>query len=337
MSFVRSGPRLLTLVPKDHKSFLRFLKDTFSVVEGTETLERFEDVISMAEHHQTVVCLSEGAHTADIRDLNPSQSVVLNMSAQAFLMALINSGGAEAVTHISRAPRLIIMKIIGDVDHAVERVAEDFKAGIEPTRDILGLYDSGTIIFFTQANINKNLNYSDFYPRAIYTADHFSEVINTLDHHALKYVNGGNGESKWAPCTIVIKDSREAYKLHCDRLMAVIDSLGMGMVLRDGWTETGGLLFGGDRVYEIVLYTYWEPMALKQILMALEFMENGERIATFDLYFGRKRIGPPESAKKSGDAPESVSARYRKMLYESLTEGERQRLIGIEDYIFATR
>jgi len=336
MSFVRSGPRILIVEPKDDALFRSFLTSHFENFKIPETVKSLEDIISVMKYNQTLIYITKNAKL-NITDFEIDNCVILEGSCQSFLMKALNSNGSNLINYVRRAPRIIIMKVIGSVDKTVDDIAEDFKATIESTKMILSTHSDGTVIFFTKGNINKKLEFADFFSRAVYTTEHFSTIINMLDHHALKYINRNTENKDWFDLTINIRDKYEDFKTHYDRLIYTLDCLGAGMVLKEGLSEETGRFFTSTGVYKLALYTYLEPLEVKKILLALEYMENGERIVDFDLYYKKKKIHWEDVKIKGINEKENLSHLFRQNLYKSLEDEDIEYLRSIEDYIFASR
>ncbi len=156
MSFVRSGPRILLVVPKDEESFKSFLKTHFDYMEISGQSKTFEDIISVMNHHQTLIYITSKADEG-IVDFEISKCTVINESAQNFLMECLNTNASQNIENVKRAPRIIIMKVLGDIERTVNDIADDFKASLEQTKTVLKKHDEGTVIMFTKGNLNKVL------------------------------------------------------------------------------------------------------------------------------------------------------------------------------------
>lgn len=336
MSFVRSGPRILIVEAKDEHLFRSFLKTQFEQVEINDRVKTFEDIISVMNHHQTLIFIAENGKE-NVTRFDVEHCVIINDSAQSFLMKSLNQCNANNIAFVRRAPRIIVMKVIGNVENTINEITEDFRASVESTRTIINAHSEGTVILFTKGNINKKLEFADFYHKSVYTTEHFSETINILDHHALKYINRNTENKDWYNLTINIKDKYEDYKTHYDRMIYALDCLGAGMVLKEGWSEDSGRFFSSTGGYKVTLYTYMEPKEIKKVLFALEYMENGERIVDFDLYYKKKKIHWDEIKIKGISSKEKLSDYYRQELYKNLEEEDIRFISGLEDYIFATR
>ncbi len=208
---------------------------------------------------------------------------------------------------------------------------------MEQTKTVLKKHDEGTVIMFTKGNLNKVLEFSQLQPVCVYTSEHFSETINNLDHHALKYINRNTENCDWFNLTINIRDKHEDYKNHYNRLIYALDCIGAGMVLKEGYSEDNARLFSTSNVYKIILYTYMEPAEIKKVLLALEYMENGERIVDYDLYYKKKKVHWSDVKTSNLKSAEKLSDFYRHKLYESLEPDDIEYIRSIEDTIFASR
>lgn len=336
MSFVRSGPRILLVVPNDESAFKAFLKTHFDYSEIGSHTKTFEDVISLMNHHQTLIYITSNADEG-IKVFDLSKCTIINESAQNFLMECLNTNASQNIKNVRRAPRIIIMKVLGDIERTMNDIADDFRASLEPTKTVLRKHDEGTVIMFTKGNLNKVLEFSQLFPMSIYTKEHFSETINNLDHHALKYINRNTEHCDWFNLTINIRDKYEDYKNHYNRLIYALDCIGAGMVLKEGYSEDNSRFFSTTNVYKVILYTYMEPAEIKKVLLALEYMENGERIVDFDLYYKKRKVHWSDVKMPNLKSAEKLSEYYRLKLYESMEPDDIDYVRSIEDTIFASR
>lgn len=336
MSFVRSGPKILIIESDNEAALKRFISAHFVTMAIPEGIASFEDVISDMNQCQTLIILSENAKE-NINRFDMERCVIINEGAQNFLMFAINQGVSGLIKHVRKAPRIVVMKVIGNMDNTIESIADDFKGTIEPTNAIFGEHSEGTFICFTKANINKKIVFADLYKNAVITDVHFSEVIKSLDNHSLKYINRNMDKQEWYDLTIKIYDSYEAYKIQYDRLTYILDKLGAGIILREGWGEDAAKIFLIVGVYKVTLFTYMKPHEIKKILLALEYMENGERIVDYDLFYKKKKIHWDDVRIKTIKGKEALSLYYRKELYKLLDDENILELRSMEDYIFSSR
>ncbi|MBF4693007.1 hypothetical protein [Fusibacter ferrireducens] len=336
MSFVRSGPKVLIIEPENEMHFKQFIIKHFESKLLHETVLTFNDAISEMNQHQTLVYLADNAKE-NIQKFNREKCIIINEGAQNFLMFAINQNMASEIRQVRKASRIVIMQVISNMDSTIENVADDFDGVIEPIKESFNGHTQGTVICFTKANINQKVQFSDLYERAVFTEIHFSEVIKTLDNHSLKYINRNLDKQQWYDLTIKIYDSYEAYKLQYDRLIHVLDKLGAGIILREGWGEDAAKIFLIVGVYKVTLFTYLTPHEIKAILLALEYLENGERIVDYDLFYKKKKVHWDEIRIKGIKGKEALSLHYRKELYKKLEKKDIDKLLDLEEYIFVSR
>lgn len=336
MSFVRSGPHIVIVEPVDPNSFINYLKLHFDGRRVEDNTLKFNEIVSELQSDQTLIYITDSG-VENIVKIDVTNCIIIDVSPQAIMMSLINMKMCDMIRFIRKSPRTVFMKLIGDPEQTIREISVDFEGIIEFTNSVFNNHSEGTIILFTKGNIHKRLRESELYNEAVYTTKMFSEVINTLDHHSLKYVNRNVKEDLWVELIIKIQDDGEAYKTQYERLMMVLDQLDVGIVLKESWGEEGIKIFSSCEVYELTLFTYLKPLEVKKILFALEFLENGERIVNYDLYQKRKKIHW-DDLKEAGITDQSkLSAHYRQLLYEGLDQDDIHRLIGYDDFLFASR
>jgi len=263
--------------------------------------------------------------------------MIINEGDHNFFMHTINHGGASEIEFIRKGPRIVIMKVLGEMEGTVQSVSEDFDAMTEETKNIFHNHKDGTIVCFTRVNINRKVQFEEFYEKAFYTKQHFAEVIDSIDHHGLKYINRNMGKDIWYELTIKIYDTQEAYKIQYDRLKFILDQIGSNLILKEGWSEETRRLFHTVGIYKITLFTHLTPADIKKVLLALEYLENGERIVDLDVYYNKKRLKWEDVLLPNIKKRSALSLHYRHELYKQLDTEHILHLKSIEDYIFASR
>jgi hypothetical protein len=336
LSFVRSGPKILVIQPKDFQKLKKFIQLNFTCKKMPENVQTFEDVISETSFDQTVIYMVDDA-TDNIESFDIERAIIISEGDHNFFMHTINQGGAAEIAFIRKGPRIVIMKVLGDMDGTVRSVSEDFNAMVEPTRQIFHRHSDGTIVCFTRVNINRKVQFEEFYEQAFYTKLHFAEVIDSIDHHGLKYINRNVGSDMWYELTLKIYDEKEAYKIQYDRLTYILDHVGSNLILKEGWSEETRRLFQTVGIYKITLFTHLAPVEIKKILLSLEYLENGERIVDFDVIYHKRRIHWEDVQLPNIRKRSALSLHYRHELYKQLESDAILELKSMEDYIFASR
>ncbi len=336
MSFVRSGPKILIVEPADFSTFKSTMLNRYQCKEMPEEAHSFAEVLSYMRRNETLLYIAENGRE-NISVFEQDRCLRAPEGAQNILMDLINNGHTQLIRYVRKAPRIVIMKIIGDIKGTVTSVADDFHTEEKSLIEALGENSKGTIICFTASHLDRKVHFNELYKGAVYTTYHFSEVVNKLDSQSLKYINRNMGQEMWYDLKIKIYDSYGDYQSQYDRLRYILDKLDVGLILREGWGEDAANIFQIVEIYEVNLFTYYSPQALKKVLLALEYMKNGERIVDYDLFRKRKKIHWDDIRTKEIKTKVALSAYYRKELYDKLDSESIRALEDMEETIFVSR
>lgn len=333
MAFVRSGPRIIKIVPTDEVKFKSFIKNHFKIIELNKEKCDLKSLISSMWKHQTLIYIN--SDNDFMSEFNIEKALVVDTSLQNIIITAINHYEIAHIKSVEKAPRSIVMQVLSDPNDAVRAIAEDLKGIQVGKNEVLAHQNEGTIVFFTKENINKKVNFNDLYHSAVYTTEHFAEVISELDEHSLKYINADADDTKWNEVTIAIKlfiDQKTNY----DRIRFMLDSLSAGIILKEGWVAESGWFSSGNMTYQMIVYTHLTPSELKKFLTSMEYLENGERVAEIELYSKKKRVHTDETELKEYGSRENLSLHYRYELYKQMTPSDKQHLMSLEDTLFAT-
>ena len=335
MSFVRSGPKILVIDSKNEDALKEYLNTHFKVDERSHQLS-FEEIVVSVSNDNTVIYLADSAHD-NVRNIQRSQSLIIRESSQDILMHLINSGHCDLLHYVRKGPKIVLMKVVDDIEQSITQLASDFNAVIEPTRSVLKEHHNGTVIFLTKENIYRPVKLSQLHDHAVFSDSDYGDVINLLDHHALKYLSENINNQKWCDLQIYINDTYQFHKVHYDRLIYILDQLGVGIVFKEGWQYYRHRLFFKRERYTLSLYTYLSPKEMKKILLALEFMENGERLVDFNLMYKKRELHWEEVNTIPFKRQEDLSLHYRHELNAMLSTEAVEKFRSMDEYIFATR
>jgi len=83
------------------------------------------------------------------------------------------------------------------------------------------------------------------------------------------------------------------------------------------------------------LFTFYTPVEVKKILMALEYTIEGKRLVDFDLYYKNKKVYWYEVNKNRGKGKEKLDEAklYRQDLYKKLNPEDIETLEAMEKSI----
>ncbi|NLD96250.1 MAG: hypothetical protein GX635_03950, partial [Synergistaceae bacterium] len=90
------------------------------------------------------------------------------------------------------------------------------------------------------------------------------------------------------------------------------------------------------QIYRLRLFTFLSTLLVKELLMGLEYAENGDRLADFDLYSGRDKISWG-SLKDRGAGRANLGKTAREKLFSRLSARDRERLTAMEHRLLRLR
>lgn len=337
MKLFKNCPSILIIYTKDSISLINSFKENFSFVDESSlevnASRKIKDVFSKALEHQTIVLITENlSDFVNVSDIK--KAIIVDIRINNILIDLVNHkslGGL--IGKIRKGPDLITMKNYGDIEKFFFSVKNDINGYEGNTFDLLELNNTGTIVTFTNYNINNQLNINALYKNSIYTKYSKEEVINKIDYNGIKYINESLSKKGWYEYKIKIYDSYDQYNYHYNRLLFIIDKLNLGLILKEGWGQDAGTLFKHVAVYELYLYTPMPPKKVKEILVGSEYLVSGERIVDLDLFHNRKKIKWSILKTEDTYTKEAIGIKYRKKVLNDLSQTEINQLKEIEEVI----
>ncbi len=333
LQIVRSGPRVMML-KGETEGLDRVLADAFPVAMHT-----FESAIDSAGEGQTIVAL-HGSGDGEHREYR-----VLPSSAEDVLVALVNNA-SHILNSVRLLPRILFFRIFGDSDRVLEQMESDLKDGIIPgavvrrgrLRSLLGTSRRNEIaVCFTRASLTGSVAVSDLLDTVLLVEEVvYHELYSFLRNRALWFFTEGLEGRTWNEMEIRIYDSWGYYTEHAKRLRIVLDALEIGMVLGEGWGKDYGHILIPVRVYRLRLFSFLSPELVKEILLGLEYDEEGGRLVDFDLYCGKDKISWGGVKRDKGGRPE-VGEAAREKLFSRLRRNEREQLERLEKSVVKLR
>lgn len=358
MFLLRTGPRVVTLHTGDPKGCVgALLRFPDSMLCGFhEGLDRATD--------ESTICLVDAASRGGPPRLNNLYAVVLvNEDIASFLVDLYAGdriGGGESADHPAVVPTLgptiLLMRYTGSCEAILARLEQRFGGG-------RGTFDfaverggrGDTLLALTESPLNERLTESDLASTVLLIPKSGTRVFETLRREALVYITENLDTHEWYELRVNIFDSSEHYDLHYKRLLTVLSGLEIGMVLGERWTEDNALALMSVIAFQVRLFTLSEPAFVKEILVGLEYDDDGNRLVDMDLYYRNRKVtwaaarsGRPRGGKRSVlewltakshareeadvSRPDKVSEgiRCRRQLLEKLPESAREELLILE-------
>jgi hypothetical protein len=284
LSLVRGGPRILLIESEDPEPLEEYLHRTASTAAVDLTT-----VMDVAGEESTLIFLSGGASQGGVADWTLVFSSI--QPPEVLLCGLITEGLAASVRSVCCAPGIVLVRLLGEADRAIDRIQEDLKAqdALRGAFATCSSSDPITLIYFTQDPLNRPLSPDRLLPRALSVPSSYSTVLPLLRGRMTEYLNLALGTSDWNDVEIRIYDVEEEYERHRRRALTVIEGLELGTVLGEGWGRDQAFILMSVQVFRIRLFTPFDAHRIKEIAMGLEYDATGRRICDVDVYFQGKR------------------------------------------------
>ena len=323
LSLVRTGPTIITISATENP---RELIDAIRRISYTRTTSILESYNSAGEGDTLIFFSSECAE--DI------QTYQTTMPPTAILSNIINEHLAGRIQRIRITPPNIVMRLMGDMDKAIDRIALDLKAQ-EAIRGGLmqNLDEPSVLVNFTSAPLNQLVRIEDFHPRALLIDKPFGQLLAFLRAKAQEYLNIALGSPDWNEVAITLFDAMDQFNLHYQRLITVIQGLDIGIVVGESWEPEYTIALRKSEVYQVRILTPLPSQEIKKIAMALEYDDDGRRVVDFDVYYEGKKISWSSERKLHKGSRDEIGVLHRKRLLSKLPAEAKTVLLGMDKQI----
>ncbi len=332
-SLIRSGPKILVVSTQNRLTLEAWLSETF----GTISYD-IDTAFDTASENDTILFLTDTQREV-IEEEHIQNVCLIKEESDRILCRLLNMGYSELISHIRTAPRLLILRVIGQSDLVMKEMQADMGGTLGSFMDLL---DEGnqhsTLVSITERPLNRSMHLSDLYPQTLKLDGAYAKYAKELRMHALKYLNIGINNRDWHEIEIRIFDRYSAYELHYDRLIELFEALELGLVLGESWSKDYPRLFMAVEVYRVRFFTFLDPKTIKQYLLGMEYTQEGMRIVDYDVYYNHKKMDWTEVLKKE-DPKNRLQAgkKYREDLFAKLSHSVREELLKLETAVIKTR
>lgn len=335
LSLVRNGSRSIYITTKDMNKLVNFLETSLDAEEMDTQL-----IQDRSREYQTLVFLSD--HELDFKsDRHLFRSFMISQEPISILSKIISYNTDNFIESIRPGANLVIMRSVGDLDQILLEIQKDLGGEIVQFDKYIENDNSDyTIVGLTDKPLSRGILAREFNQNFLMLHGEYGKIKRALRMKALHYLNIGIGKRDWNEVEIRVYDKFGAYSLQYDRLMDVFDDLEIGLILGESWSKDYPKAMLSVEVYRIRFFTFEDPASLKNILMALEYLDDGTRIVDYDLYCKNEKLSWLSDIKrrdrfKTDRVKEALKAREN--LVASLAEDTIRNMKFYEEEILKTR
>lgn len=329
LSTIRSGPKMLIIGTPEPGRMEAYLSGLYPGIRGS-----FIEVFDATQEEDSIVILTQ-ANINQAVPLSTIQDVFsLKIDMETLLCGLLIDGMNVHIRQIRMAPRMILLRSMGDLSKSIEVLRTDYPGETGTVLDLMNRFsNSGAVVALTDKPLHRVCGIGDIFPEALHVQVPYGALYKDLRSNALKYLNAGIGNKDWTELEIRIYDRISAYDLHYQRLLQLIEALELGLILGESWGKDNPRFMMTVDVYRVRLMTFLDAAEIKRYLVGLEYLEDGMRIADQDVYMNRKKIGWNEVAKGYATSREALGKLYRGRIVDKLTIAEREAFTVLEEEI----
>lgn len=338
INLVRSGPKNLIIESSNTQDSVNYLINNFFVLREGIYSDSLFNSISKESYEGNVIIMITDKMKSNISKSDISYLILMKNSMEDILCSMINSRKCSTILSVRTTPRTIVMKVFGDIKKIVDLVKKDTNGEIGKIESIFDVKSYGTIIYFTENTISKSVGISDLYKDCIYTEKDYFEVFKYLRNQNLKYLNEGLHYEDWYELKIKIYDTYGRFDLHYKRMTYIMEKLELGIILGETW-GTDAAIFFSVGIYKVRFFTFLDPLKIKQVLLGLEYLEDGTRLVDYDIYNKKKKIhwGDVKPENMTTNPKIEISNFYRLEILSHLTDDEKNKLYEMENAILKSR
>lgn len=310
LSLVRSGPTVMKITVRRDAHRLVESIARISVVKRSIPIESY----SNASEGDTLIFL----HREGVDEVETYRTT---LPPATLLGSIIQQGLSSEMADIRLSPPNIVMRLIGDLDKAIDRIARDFNAREAEENVLMPYFDENTVLVnFTSVPLNRIVQLDEFSKRALLIDKPYGQLLVYLRAKAQEYLHIAMGGPDMNAIEITLFDAMNQFNLHYRRLITVLQGLDMGIVAGEDWVPEFSIGLRKTEVYKVRLLSPFSVEEVKQICLGLEYDENGQRVVDFDVYAGKKKIGwaSEKKARFPGLTRNEIGTIYREKLLSSL-------------------
>jgi hypothetical protein len=325
LSLVRSGPTILKISVSGD---IAGLVDAIAEFSSSQSRDDFETIYNIVGEGETLIFI-------DDIDRGRSMTYQTTIAPAAILCDLINMKQYGAIRQINISPPNIVMRLIGDIDAAIDQIAIDFKAREAPDLSLFqNLDEESVLIKFTSQPINRPVANSSFHRRGLLVDKPYGQLLIFMRAKAQEYLNIALGSPDWNEIEITLFDAMDQFNLHYNRLITVLQGLDIGVIVGEAWVPEYTVALRKSEVYQVRLLTPISAQDVKRIALALEYDDDGRRVVDFDVHFKKKKLSWSSELKQNkGYTRDRIGLLHRRRLLSSLPAEAKAMLYKLDSKI----
>jgi hypothetical protein len=175
---------MLLLESSDVQGARNYMSNRFGAREYT-----FDSAFEKAGEDFTILFITE-----EMKDIIDEKDVIeiliIPEEPDIMLCELINDRPMELLGKIRTAPRIIMVRAMGNLEKVIQEIHKDHGGEFGSlTIKLEAGREKGTIVAVTDKSLNCSLQLKDLYSKYLYVDQGFYPLFKSLRLHALKYLN----------------------------------------------------------------------------------------------------------------------------------------------------
>lgn len=338
LNLVRGTSKFVTLESKNIDKLFQFIDETQRVLlHGPFSTQLKNTIFERAIEGNTIIFITEEIHS-NVQDKDLKYIILINGELECLLSEMMNQQlSINVVSKVKIAPRIIFLRCSGNLEKVAAAVSEDVNGQTLATQNAFDNVAKGTLIYFSCDALHKPNQLESVHHTCVYTKCSYHRVFAHLRNQNLKYLNIGIDNADWFELKIKIYDSYGHFDLHYKRMRYAFEKLEMGMILGETWGKDVASVFQTVGIYKVRFFTFKEPLEIKKVLVGLEYLDDGERICDYDLYWKRKKYHWDQVRTEDVKGKKELGIYYRQIILNQLQKKEKEKMAAMEKDIIATR
>lgn len=330
MIFLRMGTRIIFLRSNNPEATRNELVGKLGYMSVSLSMGQSE-----SDEHSTLIFITPVG--LDITDPDDAEFILLAHDTGTSVLAdIINLKVSAEIDKVDMGPRIVVFRVPSNENEFADMLTKNYDGKRVPWKDGVRLGEKEqTLISLTTQRLHQPIKSEDFFSDHILVDQNQKECFARLGREALFYLNHNLKDSSWYEYRISLYDAYDNYEKHYQRLVQVFSGLETGLVIGEGWTKDYAHIVMSIMVYQIKLFSFSSPAAIKKILIGLEYDDTGHRLADLDLYNKNRKVSWTEVQKGETDkrTKKDEGVYLRSELMKKLPLKEKERILKLENEI----